>query len=349
MTEAAESTSAAITRLFREPEGVLPNLRAFGIAFLGYALALALITAGGWLAGGGLTAFVLALAGTALLCASLVTAAYLIHECAHGTLFRRPEHNGWLGVGLAWVVGACYGPFAALREKHLIHHAERIDSVSFDYRPLLARHHNLRILIERLESVGIPAVDLLMHAAVIGAPFFLPDCRPQRARVMVVLVMRTAFFFGLAWIWPPALLCYALGYMLFLHIMRFMDAFQHTYELVVVRERGELRERTRPSRDFEEMHTYSNPSPLLNLITLNFGFHNAHHQKPAAPWYRLPDLHAELYGGRQANTHRFDELLRNYWRNRTYIVMGEYGVTSERWKDAATFPGALGVSFLTQF
>jgi fatty acid desaturase len=297
----------------------------------------------------GLIAIVLATAGTALLTASLVTAAYLIHECAHGTLFRRPEHNGWLGVALAWVVGACYGPFAALREKHLMHHAERIDSVSFDYRQPLARHHNLRSLVERLEYVGIPAVDLLMHGAVIGAPFFLPACRPQRARVMVVLVVRTAFFLGLAWIWPPALLCYALAYMIFLHIMRFMDAYQHTYELVVVRDRNELRSRTRPTREFEEMHTYSNPSPLLNLITLNFGYHNAHHKKPVAPWYRLPALHAQLYGSLEANTHGFAALLRNYWCNRTSIVMGEYGVTNERWSDAATFPGALGVSFLTQF
>jgi fatty acid desaturase len=349
MASSGDQALPPTTQLFREAEGVIPNLLAFTGAFGAYAVALALITAGGTLSIGGGAGIVLGLLGTVVLAASLIVSAYLIHEAAHGTLFRQPEHNLRIGIALAWVVGASYGPFAALREKHLMHHAERVDSVSVDYRQLLATYPWLRRAVERLESIGIPAVDLLMHAAVIGAPFFLPACRPQRARVITVLAVRAAFFCGLAWLWPPAIVFYAIGYMTMLHVLRFMDAYQHTYELIVVRDRSELRGRVRPPREFEEMHTYSNPSPWLNLVTLNFGYHNAHHQRPSAPWYRLPALHEELYGDRTANTHRFGALVRNYWRNRVHIVMGEYGVTNERWTDAATFPGALGVSFLTQF
>jgi omega-6 fatty acid desaturase (delta-12 desaturase) len=35
---------------------------------------------------------------------------------------------------------------------------------------------------------------------------------------------------------------------------------------------------------------------LPNWLVLNFGYHNAHHAKPTAPWYRLPALHRELFG-----------------------------------------------------
>ncbi|MFO1435692.1 MAG: hypothetical protein U1F34_04800 [Gammaproteobacteria bacterium] len=37
-------------------------------------------------------------------------------------------------------------------------------------------------------------------------------------------------------------------------------------------DRRDLDARARPPREFEEKHTYSNPAPLLNLITLNFGY-----------------------------------------------------------------------------
>ncbi|MFO1435693.1 MAG: hypothetical protein U1F34_04805 [Gammaproteobacteria bacterium] len=43
------------------------------------------------------------------------------------------------------------------REKHFIHHAERIDSVSVDYRIFLQRSPLLRKLVLTLENIGIPA------------------------------------------------------------------------------------------------------------------------------------------------------------------------------------------------
>lgn len=326
--------------LFRDADGAIPNALAMGFAVAGYVLAVVLIVAGSVAAGA---------AGALLLAASLTVSAYLMHECAHGTLFRRPGRNARFGAALGWLAGACYAPFEALREKHLMHHAERIDCVSFDYRPLLARSPRLLRCVALLEHACVPAVDLIMHGAVLTAPFRLERLRGQRRRVVAVLGLRLLSFAGLAWLWLPAPAFYALGYMLFLHVMRFMDAYQHSYELAVVGDRAELAGRTRPSREFEALHTYSNPAPLLNLVTLNFGYHNAHHHRPAEPWYRLPALHRELYGAASANTLPFLHLLRNYHRNRVRVLLGEYGVTDTRCEDALAFQGALGVSFLTQF
>ena len=80
-----------------------------------------------------------------------------------------------------------------------------------------------------------------------------------------------------------------------------MDAYQHTYPL-----REDLYDASIPNgpapgldREFEERNTFSNPISerwsLLNLLVLNFGFHNAHHRRPSQPWHRLPAQHRELY------------------------------------------------------
>ena len=46
-------------------------------------------------------------------------------------------------------------------------------------------------------------------------------------------------------------------------------------------------------RQYEEDNTYSNllstRYPWLNLLVLNFCYHNVHHNKPSEPWYRLPN------------------------------------------------------------
>jgi fatty acid desaturase len=57
-----------------------------------------------------------------------------------------------------------------------------------------------------------------------------------------------------------------------------------------------------PRRDlrYEYENTYSNLIAerwgWMNLLVLNFPYHNAHHVRPGAPWYRLPRLHRSLYG-----------------------------------------------------
>ena len=89
--------------------------------------------------------------------------------------------------------------------------------------------------------------------------------------------------------------------MIMLSVLRFADAYQHTYEaFAVLEDGGKLPEDKRRDRSYEQQNTYSNVVserwPALNLLLLNFSFHNAHHEKPVAPRYRLPKLHAELYG-----------------------------------------------------
>jgi fatty acid desaturase len=105
-------------------------------------------------------------------------------------------------------------------------------------------------------------------------------------------------------------------------------------------------------RAYEQGNTYSNlvsdRFSWLNTVTLNFGYHNAHHHRPSLPWWRLPALHRELYGEQSLAVLPVRELLATWHRNRVRRVYAEdYGAMGAGPDRAASFVGAHGVSFLT--
>ena len=55
--------------------------------------------------------------GTFLVAHGMIIAAYLVHECAHNTLFKKNQSNAQLGKVLGWVCGSCYGTFEDIRYK----------------------------------------------------------------------------------------------------------------------------------------------------------------------------------------------------------------------------------------
>lgn len=329
--------------LFRYPDGPVPNLLALGYAVGGYLLGMGLILA---------PPLALNLAGTLLLAHAMVIAAYLVHECAHNTVFANNAHNARLGGLLNWLTGACYGDYEDIRHKHFRHHVDRADVVAFDFRTRLARHPRVLALFRALEWAYIPAVEIMMHALVLVLPFVLPQRRARRRRVLTVLALRLALFAALALVSWKVLLFYPLAYLLFLTVMRFMDTHQHTYEIFETLEGARGPEAKRFDAAFEQRNTYSNlvsrRHPWLNLLVLNFGYHNAHHARPTAPWYRLPALHRELYGDATGPVLPFANLLRAYHRYRVPRMLNADPSDLDVHRDGgAGFIGVDGVSFLT--
>jgi fatty acid desaturase len=283
---------------------------------------------------------------------ALVFSAYLLHDCMHGTVFKSNAGNARAGLVLTWLNGACYAPYESLRDKHMRHHVDKADVVSFDYRALLRRHPRLGRLVAALEWAYLPAVELLMHTYVIAAPFVSPAHRRRRGRVLWILTVRAALFLLLAAISIKALLLYLLAYLLFLSTLRFVDAFQHTYGILIGPSAIPLPESERRDAAYEQRHTYSNllssRYPPVNLLTLNFVYHNAHHARPIVPWYRLPALHRELFGADERQVIPARRLLRNFHRYRVArIAQEDYGAVDTERGDTERFVGADGVSFLT--
>ncbi len=146
---------------FRHPDGAIPNLLAMTWALGGWTGGVILICRGPGAA---------AAAGVVLLAHAMVVASYLLHEFAHHTVFRKPAANQAAGRLASWIAGSCYAPYAELRAKHMRHHVDRADVVGFDYRAFLRRRPALRAAVAALEWAYVPAVDLLMHAAVLVLP-----------------------------------------------------------------------------------------------------------------------------------------------------------------------------------
>lgn len=331
--------------LFRHADGVWPNSAALAFTVLGWPAGIALLGQAHW---------ALNVLGVLLVTLSLTWSAYFIHEFAHQAIFRTPAANERWGRLMSWINGSAFASFADLRRKHMRHHVERADVLTFDFQGFLRQRPLLRRVVLALEWLHIPAVEFLLRGAVMALPFIDERKKPARARVIGVAIVRLAGWALLAWWSLKALVLYALAYLLFVHLLRFADCFQHTYDTYPILDETPIPQDKLRDRAYEQANTYSDVVGLdakwLNLVWLNFGFHNAHHERPVAPWYQLPALHRQLYADDYPQVVTVGELLRAYHRHRVTRVLSEnYGEVMPRGtpRRADTFIGAVGVSFLT--
>jgi fatty acid desaturase len=334
------------TGIFRQPDGLLPNTAALAYTLLAYLGGIALLLAAPWPG---------QVAGTLLLAHGLIMSSYFFHEFAHHSIFTAGATNARWGTLMTWINGSCYASFADLRRKHVRHHVDRADVITFDFKHFLRNSPRAwRNLVLALEWAYVPAVELIMHAYVIALPFVVPAKKYLRARVLTVAAVRLSAFGLLGWFAPVALLGYTLAYLIMLQVLRFADAYQHTYDVFALLQDGEIPDNKLRDHEYEQRNTYSNlvsvAHPLLNLLLLNFSYHNAHHERPIEPWYRLPQLHRKLPGELQ-NALPMSRLLAVHHRYRVQRVLaddyGEVTRTPAGNLDASRFYGAVGVSFLT--
>ena len=297
-----------------------------GFRYHGGALLYALLAYGLGIAGlfhGNVVVNALA---TLLLAHGMTIAAYMIHECGHNIVFRQNADNARLGRFLTWICGAAYGTYEDIRYKHFRHHVDVDDVVWFDYDRFFREHPVLLKATRALEWLYVPAHDLIMHFIMVFTSFVIPERRDQRRRNASVILIRGGIYFTVIFFFPKVALLYAVAYMLMMTVLRFMDSLQHEYGYHLTL----FSKEPSPHKGdfaFEQEHTFSNPhsfgSERLNWLTLNFGFHNAHHAKPLTPWWRLPAVHRELFGDDPANVIPLGPQLRVFHRHRVSRIMGD--------------------------
>lgn len=342
-----------LTSAFHEPRGLWYHGGALLYALTAYVLGFAGLLARPW--------WINALAVLAL-AHGMIIAAYLIHECGHNTIFRRNRANARLGRFLNWITGTCYGTFEDIRYKHFRHHMDNDDAVWWLYEPFFRHHPAIYRLTRWLEWLYIPAHELIMHSITVFTSFVIPQRRDQRARNVAVILIRGSAFLAVLVLWPKVALGYAIAYLLMIHVLRLMDSTHHDYgpnpTLFVDQPPSRF-----GGRATEQEHTFSCPlslrHPKLNWLTLNFGFHNAHHARPTVPWYRLPEFDRRTFGDDPGRFIPFKAQLRMYHRHRVHRILHEGGPFDDQQsamgKDyleackAARNYGGNGVSFLTSF
>jgi fatty acid desaturase len=315
------------------------NGLALTYVFGGYGVAIAAITSQGWWAN---------LLGFFLLIHTLMWAAYFVHDLIHGAVFRGRQWNALVAQMMLFLTGSCYSHFQDVARSHLAHHKNRADFSPFSMTEFLkALPSWLRQSIIVLEWLYFPAINFILRWLCIVAPFLGQSRRDERWRTTSLLLIRGSLFTALAWYSWKAVVIYFIAYVCFINILRFMDCFQHTYEVFQFGQ-------TLPqySLEYEEANTYSNLMPKrwqwLNLLFLNFGYHNAHHRVMQCPWYLLPQLDAELYPSDYRQHVTLDQFIANYHRYRvSRLFEGEGEVSDAGGKlTLDTFYGAVGVSFL---
>jgi len=335
-------TRSATFPLFKDGLGAVANTVAMSYALGGWCLGFVLMAHGAPLLAG---------AGVLLTAHAMFIAAYLVHEACHDAIFKKHAHNRAAGEIMSFVAGSSYASYDRIRHLHLRHHRERLDVACFDYRAFLKRSPRfVRDAVLALEWAHVPAIETIMHLQVIVRPFVVESERRYLPRVVAMLGVRAALLVLVLGVAPSALALYAVAYALMLAALAFFDAFQHTY--VCYYEPGAPPpDRSLRSREYEQRNTFSNlvsvKYPWLNLLALNFGYHNAHHERAGTPWYRLPALHRTL-PSHDAQVLPVRQLLRTFHANRVRRVFEEdYGAVAEGPTRADSFVGAHGVSLLS--
>jgi fatty acid desaturase len=332
---------------FKTSESVLPNSLAFSFAIFGYALGVFMLFSSHWF---------INVAGVVLTSQALIISAYLLHEFSHWSIFKTPEANRRWGVLMTLINGSCYSTFEEIRSKHMHHHVDRADVLTFNVQHLMRDMPSFaRNSIKALEWIYIPALEILTHYLVIVLPFARPEWHYKRPRLLVIMLIRAPLFVLMALVSIKAYLLYLLAYGIMLTALRFADAFQHTYDVFLESELaqagGKISDCKLRDRAYEQTNTFSNLTslqyPWLNLMFLNFPYHNAHHEKPVVPWFQLPKLHQQLFGdSTKLPVIPMSKLLLAYHRHRVKRLQSDdYGVLTN--ESANAFIGAAGVSFLT--
>lgn len=330
--------------LWRYRDGVVPNVAVTAYIIGAHLIAIGLLAS---------SSLLLMLVAIVLLAHSMVLAAYMIHELAHALVFRQRHHNAMLGELFSWLCGTAYARFERIRRMHLRHHTDRADVACFDHQQFLRNRPQWFVRsIYALEWLHIPAVELVMHYQVLVRPFIDSAMAGERTRVMVMACSRLVFFILLFAISPWALFCYGVAYLLFIKALFLGDAFAHTYPAYIVADVAESVPADGRNAEYDRHNTFSNllsiNHPWLNLWNLNFGYHNAHHDKVATPWYRLPEVQKGLYAEGDRQYLPYGELWNTFHHNRLNCIMSDdFGQVAEGKGRANQFLGVHGVSFLS--
>jgi len=202
-----------------------------------------------------------------------------------------------------------------------------------------------------LEWAYVPAVELLMHAYVIALPFLNPQRSADRGRVLAILVIRGSAFAALAVVAPRALLLYGIAYLIMITVLRFADAFQHTYDAYAILESEQVPLTscaTRPTNRPTPIPTSPACAGLAQPVAAQLSVP----QRPPREAHRavVPAAGAasRTVWRRPAQAIPMAKLLLPFHRHRvTRVLADDYGEVDPRADHATGFVGAVSVSFLT--
>ena len=257
--------------------------------------------------------------GTILVCHGLVYAAFLGHELFHGSVFKKRKLNELTAVVIRWITGMCYVPFHQAARGHIGHHLG-IKPKAKGKSPAAvfwALPKPIIVGVVILEWLYFPVVTFLYLWWRNLSPFWQGQPLPQKLRVLLLMLARGTMFTLLGLLSFKALSLYFFAYVAMITLARFSQTFDHTSSY---------------NEDSESQISFTTFSPLiskkhpwLDLLVLNFSYHNAHHILMSCPWYHLPALDRHVFQGHEEHHLAWADLFRNYHRFRTTRLFSPSG------------------------
>jgi omega-6 fatty acid desaturase (delta-12 desaturase) len=239
--------------------------------------------------------YLLALALAVPAGAFLVRTFIVFHDCAHGSFFRSPRTNTWVGRFCSLLVLA---PFAAWRHEHAVHHATAGDLsrrgvgdvptlTVREYAALpTAKRIGYRLFRSPVVMFGLGPI----WAMVISPRLISHSARPRLRRSVALTDLALAVVIGglcllVGWrdfllVWAPtALIAGSTGVWLFY--------VQHQFEETYWESSGAWTYADAALRGSSYLRL---PQPL-QFFTGNIGLHHVHHLNARVPNYNLQRAH----------------------------------------------------------
>lgn len=287
--------------------------------------------------------------GVLLYAHCFVLMAYVAHDCMHDSLFVSEKVNDYIGIFFAGLIGGAYTPYKELKQKHLMHHSFRVDFVQMDFRIWMESHPVVKKIVYAMHRVYLPGAEILCHMLTIASPWMFDNLKDRRQFVIDIALGRLCFYLGLSIISWKLVFAYLAARVIAMQILALIDCHQHTFKTIDIDTKpGDIvkMEGYSKSKQYEDEHTKSNlistRFPWLNLLLLNFTYHNVHHKFPDAPWHQLPEKHKQFY---EINTCviKFKDVLYNFHKHRLTRLQLRQDIDHSKYNEV----GVAGASFLS--
>ncbi|MDA1193444.1 MAG: fatty acid desaturase [Candidatus Poribacteria bacterium] len=240
------------------------------------------------------------LAGYVVIGISIHAMGVLMHDCIHGSMFRRPRLDRWIGL----LLGApALLSVSAYRAIHMPHHRHnRTERDPDEFTNLTTNRRALAVLFFYvLLFIGLLPYALL-HVPISG--YAHGSVKEKRAILIDYTLLAGiygAVFVGLALTDHVGIIlhCWAIPLVWTMFAGNVRSWAEHML--------------TAPGHPLTESRTVTS-NRVYSFLCCNINYHLEHHLFPAVPWYHLPKLHAVLQGEyRKAGSFIYRSYLRFLW------------------------------------
>lgn len=269
-----------------------------GLAVICYGLWLVLTALAGQ-SPGGLWLFLI----LPVLAAVTTLHSSLSHEALHG----HPTRRAWINEAMVFCAVGVFVPYRRFRALHLRHHANENLTDPYDDPESFYLAWRDWERLPRTVHLMLRVNNTLVGRLVIGPAlslfaFYCDEWKRIRTGEPRALTAWLRHGLGLL---PVIVWLTAVGFPLWLYVAA---AAYPAYSLLMLRTFAEHQAHDDP----DQRTVIVEASPLFSLLFLNNNLHSAHHDNPAAAWYRLPDIARREHAERAYRFAGYGELVRNF-------------------------------------